>query len=123
MGTAGGGPFGSGANNGNGASLYTGYLDADGFLSLAPTQSLFVTLRNSIPFTPSNGAYSGTGDARSLDAGEFSGSGAAVGGTTGDTGFSGDAGYGGGSGAAHSDGGENSASGSGGNGVLYIGRI
>ena len=123
MATAGGGPFGSPANNSNAANPYTGYLDEDGFLALAPTQSLFVTLRDDAPFTPSNGAYSGTGDATSANSGEFSGSGAAVAGTTDDNGSSGNAGYGGGSGAAHSDGGRNASVGSGGNGVLYIGRI
>ena len=121
--TAGGGPFGSPADNSNAAKPYTGYLDADGFLSLAPSSSLFVTLRNSTPFTPSNGAYSGTGGATSADSGEFSGSGAAVAGRTDDIGASGNAGYGGGSGAAHSDAGKNAFVGSGGNGVLYIGRV
>ena len=121
--TGGGGPFGSPANDSRVAITYTGFLDAGGFLSLAPTTTDFVELRTSIPFTPSDGAYSGTGSVASFDSGEFSGSGGATGGTTDDSGSSGDAGYGGGSGAAHSDGGQNAGVGSGGNGVLYIGRV
>ena len=121
--TGGGGPFGSPTSNSPSAITYTGYLDADGFLSLAPTQSLFVTLRNAVPFTPSNGAFSNGGSAGSGASGEFSGSGGAVAGTSNDTGSSGSAGYGGGSGAAQSDFGKNSFAGSGGDGVLYIGRV
>lgn len=121
--TGGGGPFGSPSSNSSSAKSYTGFLDAGGFLSLAPTQSAFVTLRDSVPFTPSDGAISSGVDAFSDPSGEFSGSGGAVGGRSDDSGYSGSAGYGGGSGAADSDFGENSGVGSGGDGVLYIGRV
>ena len=122
--TAGGGPFGSPADNSVFPELYNGYLDEDGFLSFAPTQNIFVFKRNSSFFIAGGGSTSSTSTARGGDGGEFSGGGAAY-----TTSFSdedaagGDAGYGGGGGAGLADSGENSGGGAGGAGVLYIGRI
>ena len=122
--TAGGGPFGSPADNSLSPELYNGYLDEDGFLSFAPTQNIFVVKRNSSFFIAGGGSTSSANTARGGDGGEFSGGGAAH--TTAfsdEDAYGGDAGYGGGGGAGLADSGENSAGGAGGAGVLYIGRI
>ena len=122
--TAGGGPFGSPADNSLSPELYNGYLDEDGFLSFAPTQNIFVFKRDSSFFIAGGGSTSSANTARGGDGGEFSGGGAAY--TTAfsdEDAFGGDAGYGGGGGAGLADSGENSAGGAGGAGVLYIGRL
>ena len=124
--STGGGPFGTTDNDNSGPrSLFTGTLTADGFLSIAPTNSAFVFTRNSLYFIASSGfTASNNAGATTGYSGEFAGTGGAKAGSfSDDTGNSGDAGYGGGSGGAQSDTGENSSRGSGGNGVLYIGRI